>query len=99
MEDNKKNEEINELEGFEFISKDAHDSLFYAFRLITNSEDELRDLIYYLKHGNYIKSKFQDDDFKHCVDKMLELIEELDILYDDVANVYMKRDLLIKEKE
>ena len=97
MVDSKVIEEKDSLEGYEFVDENAHRSFFNALDKIVSSQDELRDFIYDMKNNAYCKLKFQKDSFKECIEKMDGIISELDILCDEVADVYKDKGLLVKE--
>ena len=91
--------EKDSLGGYEFVNEEDHQSLYYMWDRIISSQDELRDLIYYLKHSNYCKEKFQGDDLLPHLTKLEGVITQLDVLTDDVAEVFKNKGLLVKEKE
>lgn len=62
MEDKKKYLKNDPLGGFEFVTEEDHKAFYYMLDKIVCSQDEMRDLIYYLKRSNYCKEKFQGDD-------------------------------------
>ena len=98
MEDSKVIKENDLLKGYEFAKEEAHRNLFFIFNRITDSQDELHDLIYYLKHDMYSQSLFQEDDLKPFIEKMNGLIQQIDTLYNDTANVFKTKGLLVKEE-
>ena len=71
----------------------------FIFNRITDSEDELNDLIYYLQHDRYSKALLQDEDVKPFVDKMNQLIQHIDSLYDYAAIIFKTKGLLVKQQE
>ena len=86
------------LGGFEFLNDEDHQSLYYMWDRIISSQDELRDLLYYLKQSSYCKEKFQDNDLMPHLTKLEGVITQLDVLTDDVAEVFKNKGLLVKEK-
>ena len=87
------------LEGYNFSSEEAQRNLSFIFNRITDSEDELHDLIYYLQHDRYSKALLQDEDVKPFVDKMNQLIQHIDSLYDYAAIIFKTKGLLVKQQE
>ena len=87
------------LEGYNFSSEEAQRNLSFIFNRITDSEDELHDLIYYLQHDRYSKALLQDEDVKSFVDKMNQLIQHIDSLYDYAAIIFKTKGLLVKQQE
>ena len=87
------------LEGYNFSSEEAQRNLSFIFNRITDSEDELNDLIYYLQHDRYSKALLQDEDVKPFVDKMNQLIQHIDSLYDYAAIIFKTKGLLVKQQE
>lgn len=87
------------LEGFKFSSEEAHRHLAFMFNRITDSQDELRDLAYYLKHDRYSNALFKKDDFLPFIEKMDDLIQQIETLYEDSANIFKTKELLVKEEE
>lgn len=97
MVDSKVIEEKDSLEGYEFVDENAHCSFYYALDKIVSSQDELRDFIYDVRTNAYHKLKFEKESFKQCIEKMDGIINQLDILCDEVADVYKEKGLLVKE--
>ena len=90
-------EEKDSLEGYEFVDENAHRSFLSALDKIVSSQDELHDFIYEMRNNAYCKLKFQKDSFKQCIEKMDGIINQLDLLCDEVADVYKDKGLLVKE--
>ena len=97
MEDSNLVFKKDSLEGYEFVKEEAHRNLFFIFNRITDSQDELRDLIHYLKHDYYSKRLFQESDLQPFIDKMDGLLEQIDTLYNDSADIFKSKGLLVKE--
>ena len=56
-------------------------------------------MIYYLQHDRYSKALLQDEDVKPFVDKMNQLIQHIDSLYDYTAIIFKTKGLLVKQQE
>ena len=87
------------LQGYNFSCEEAQRNLSFIFNRITDSEDELRDLIYYLQHDRYSKALLQDEDIKPFVEKMNQLTQHIDSLYDYAAIIFKTKGLLVKQPE
>ena len=87
------------LQGYNFSSEEAQRNLSFIFNRITDSEDELRDLIYYLQHDRYSKALLQDEDIKPFVEKMNQLTQHIDSLYDYAAIIFKTKGLLVKQQQ
>ena len=87
------------LQGYNFSCEEAQRNLSFIFNRITDSEDELRDLIYYLQHDRYSKALLQDEDIKPFVEKMNQLTQHIDSLYDYAAIIFKTKGLLVKEQQ
>lgn len=99
MEDSKVIKEKDSFEGYKFVSEEAHRHHAFMFDRITDSADELHDLIYYLKHDWFSKRLFEMDDFKPFIEKMDGLIQQIDTLYEDASDVFKHKELLVKDEE
>ena len=87
------------LQGYNFSCEEAQRNLSFIFNRITDSEDELRDLIYYLQHDRYSKALLQDEDIKPFVEKMNQLTQHIDSLYDYAAIIFKTKGLLVKQQQ
>ena len=92
-------QEKDSLQGYEFVNDEAQRNLHFIFNRITDSEDELRDLIYYLQHDRYSKALLDDEDLKPFVEKMNQLIQHIDSLYDYAAIIFKTKGLLVKQQQ
>lgn len=99
MENKKKYLKNDPLGGFEFVTEEDHKAFYYMLNKVVNSQDEMRDLIYYLKRSEYCKEKFESEELKPCLEKADSLIEKLEYFINDITDAFKKKELLIKEKK